>query len=250
MSSGIKQDPKRIVVYGTGGAGKSELATLVAEVGYKPVLLDIERGTSHLDCKRIDSIETWDELRTVLNPTMKHLDGYDFVWIDSGTKAQEFATAWTIANVKHEKGHFVQGGIEGYGFGKGFTHLYDTYMQLLGDLDALCRRGINVGIICHDCVAKVPNPSGEDFKRYEPLLSSPESGKSSIRLAVKNWCDHLLYIGYDRVVTEDGKATGHGTRTIYGQELPAWMAKSRPSIDPVPYKRGDAQIWRMIFNKE
>jgi len=249
VSRGVKQEAKRIVLYGTGGAGKSELATLVADVGFKPVILDIEHGTAHLDCDRIDSIETWDDLRAVLNPTANHLAGYDFVWIDSGTKAEELATDWMLANVKHEKGHHVDS-IEGYGFGKGFTHLYETYLQLLGDLDALCRRGVNVGIICHDTTATVPNPAGENFKRYEPRLSSPESGKSSIRSRVREWCDHLLYIGYDRIVGNDGKAKGSGTRTIYGQELPTWLAKSRPSIDPVPYIRGDSQLWKTIFNKE
>lgn len=249
VSRGIKQEAKRIVLYGTGGIGKSECFANLEQVGFKPVIIDIEHGTTHIDCARIDTIETWDELRAVLNPTNGNLDGFDFVVIDSGTKAEELATAWTLANIKHEKGHLVSS-IEGYGFGKGLTHLYETYLQLLGDLDALCRRGINVGIICHDTTATVPNPAGENFKRYEPRLSSPESGKSSIRSRVREWCDHLLYIGYDRVVGDDGKAKGSGTRTIYGQELPTWLAKSRPSIDPVFYKRGDAEIWKLIFNKE
>ena len=34
----------------------------------------------------------------------------------------------------------------------------------------------NVILICHDCTATVPNPTGEDWLRYEPRLQSPGSG--------------------------------------------------------------------------
>ena len=41
--------------------------------------------------------------------------------------------------------------IEGYGFGKGFQHVYDTFLPLLADLDRHVRAGRSVVLICHEC---------------------------------------------------------------------------------------------------
>src|SRR5690606_13160109 len=139
--------------------------------------------------------------------------------------------------------------IEGYGFGKGLTHLYETFLQVLGDLDGMIRRNKFVICTAHECTANVPNPAGEDWIRYEPRLQSPASGKNSIRHRVKEWCDHLLFVGYD-VAVEDGKGVGAGTRTIYPCELPICMAKSRDLADPIPYPKGSANLWKKLLNKE
>ena len=51
-------------------------------------------------------------------------------------------------------------------------------------------------------------------------MENPSSGKASVRLRLREWLDHLLFIGYDVECTKqmDGKAKGQGTRTIYPQE--------------------------------
>lgn len=248
VQSGTLNSPMKTILYGTGGIGKTELCSLLKDVGVKPLILDLEQGSKFLDVDRIDDIATWDELRSVLVDD-SIWQGYGAVVIDSFTKAEELATSWTIANVKHEKGHFVDS-IEGYGFGKGFTHVYETFLQLLGDLDMRCRRGQHVAGVAHDCVSNVPNPAGEDWIRYEPRLQSPNSGKASIRLRVKEWTDHLLFVGYDTFVTKDGKGTGSGTRMIYPSELPTHMAKSRCLSEPLVYERGNPQLWKQLLNKE
>jgi len=119
-------------------------------------------------------------------------------------------------------------------------------LGLLGDLDNHVRAGRNIVLICHDCTATVPNPAGEDWLRYEPRLQSPASGKASIRLRVREWADHVLFLGYDINVSPDGKGRGHGTRTLYRSENPAWMAKSRTGSDPIPVN-ADTNIWGEII---
>jgi hypothetical protein len=249
VSSGIGTGPLKAVVYGPGGVGKSELCSLLKDVGIRPRFLDIEEGSSYLDVDRITGIETWDDLRCVLH-TQSFWQGYDAVVIDSLTKAEELAVAWTLENVLKE----VQGGspvrvksIEGYGWGKGYVHVFETFLQLLGDLDAHVRAGRHVVCVAHDCTARVPNPAGEDWIRYEPRLQSADKG--NIRAKAKEWSDHMLYIGFDQYVTEDGKAKGSGTRTIYTSELPTWMAKSRCLSEPVVYEKGDATIWQQLLAK-
>lgn len=241
VTSGKVHGPQRVVLYGPGGIGKSTLASLAP----KPLILDIEEGTREIDVQRVEGIDTFQALRECLHGDVG--DGYETIVLDSATKAEELAVAHTLATVAHEKGHHVTS-IEGYGFGKGLTHVYDTFLLLLSDLDRQIRAGRNVILIAHDCVESVPNPTGDDWIRYEPHLQRPKSGKASIRNRVVQWADHVLFVGYD-VVAEDGKGRGAGTRTIYPRELPSHLAKSRMLADPLPYENAeDGEVWTDLFN--
>ena len=51
----------------------------------------------------------------------------------------------------------------------------------------------------------VSSSQGEEFIRWEPhLYSGDKKGRGSIRERVKNWAEHIIFIGYD-VFVEDGK---------------------------------------------
>ena len=231
--------------YGPGGIGKTKLASLLKLVGINPLVLDLEGGSNFLDVQRIAGIESFQELRDVLRDEQL-LAPFGAVVIDSFTKAEELAIRHTLETVKNDGGQYVDG-IEGYGFGKGYTHAYETFLKLLGDLDGLARKGKHIVGICHDCTANVPNPHGEDWIRYEPRLQNTPKG--SIRHRVREWCDHLLFVGYDVAVGKDGKGKGAGTRTIYPTEMPTHMAKSRFLSDPIVYQDGQPDLWKALFSK-
>ncbi len=231
---------QRVVIYGPGGIGKSNLARLAPQ----PVFIDIENGTRALDVSRVGGVETWADLRLCLQSDA--LDTCQTIVIDSITRAEELAVAHTLATVPHDKGHRVTS-IEAYGFGKGPQHVYDTFLPLLSDLDRHIRAGRNVVLIAHDCINEVPNPAGDDYLRYEPHLQQPKSGKASIRERVFQWADHVLFVGYD-VVAEDRKGRGGGTRTIWPVERPDHRAKSRTLTEPIPYTSAqDGTIWKRII---
>jgi len=195
----IQPQGHRVGIYGPGGIGKTTLAaTAPGPVAFfdlddsLPVLLPSLAG---YDVRRVEGIDGWEDMRVAL-----HGDGWDdirTIVIDSATKAEELALGWTLANVPHEKDGVLIRRIEDYGFGKGWQHNFETFLKPLGDLDRHVRAGRHVVLICHDCTATVPNPKGEDWLRYEPRLQNPSSGKASIRLRVREWLDHLLYLGYD-----------------------------------------------------
>lgn len=248
-SCGIAATAHKVVIYGAGGVGKSELCANLRHVGIKAKFVDVEDSTKFLDVERVDPApESLDELHHVLRDPST-LEGFDALVIDSLTKVEELAVKWTIANVSHEKQGYAIKSIESYGWGKGYVHVYETFMTVLQDLDTISRRGTHVICTAHDCTANVPNPTGQDFIRYEPRLQSPPSGKGSIRHRVLEWCDHLLFVGYDVTIT-DGKVEGSGTRTIQPVPLPTAMAKSRTLSSTVPYPQGDAELWKQLFNLE
>ena len=233
-------------MFGPGGVGKSMLASLI-ERYCRAVFIDIEEGTHFLDVTRISPTpETFEDLLRAVRLLANDPECQTIV-IDSLTKAEELAVDYTIRTVRHEKKDVKITSVESYGFGKGYTHVYESFLLLLQELDRAARNGKHVIGICHDCVATVPNPAGEDWIRYEPRLQAPPSGKGSIRHRVKEWCDHLLYIGFDTHVSDDGKASGSGTRTIYPVEMPTHWAKSRSLSEPIPYLHGDDTLWTTLF---
>jgi len=240
----------RVVLYGPGGIGKTSLAAqLPGPVAFFDLDDSLPRLASQLDTANlmpVSGVDSWDALRDALQA-----EGWDqikSIVIDTGTRAEELAISKTLESVPHEKGTKVQR-LEDYGFGKGYTHVYDTFLPLLAELDRHSRAGRHVAIICHDCTNTVPNPAGEDWLRYEPRLQSPNSGKASIRLRVREWADHVLFLGYDVDVGKDGKGRGAGTRTIYPAELPHCMAKSRTTQTPAPLVHGQgAAFWKELFN--
>ncbi len=238
----------RIVLYGPGGIGKSTLSCLapgpVAMFDLDESLPVLRPQLPNNDQVNRVVVRTWQEIRDTL-----HMDGWDeikTVIIDSVTKAEELCAAWVIKNVKHEKKEVLIERLEDYGWGKGLSHVYDEFLSLLADLDAHVRAGRNIILIAHDCTATVPNPHGEDWLRYEPRLQSPASGKNSIRLKVREWADHVIFLGYD-VSVESGKGQGSGTRTLYPCELPHCMAKSRTVDTVMPVTKNDPSIWTKII---
>lgn len=236
----------RVLIYGPGGIGKT---TLCSALPGKTVFIDIEESLGKLGIQNVSvvpDVSDWKALRDSINAS--GWDGVSNIVIDSLTRAEEMAIAHTLKTVPVEKGTYPTS-IEGYGYGKGFTHVYETFLPLLSDIDRHIRAGRNVVMICHDCTANVPNPSGDDWLRYEPRLQSPSSGKASVRLKVREWCDHVLFFGYDVAVSEDGKGRGSGTRTIYTSELPHYMAKSRSTSDAIPISSDEdvSLLWQKII---
>lgn len=235
----------RILLYGPGGIGKTTLGTLApGPVAFVDSDESLSRLKSQLEIEpAVAPVRDWATLRAALQS--EGWDGTKTIVLDSITKIEEWCIAHCLETVPHEKGHYVNK-VEDYGYGKGYQFVFDTFLPLLGDLDRLARRNVNVILIAHDCVTTVPNPQGADWIRYEPRLQSPNSGKASIRLRVKEWCDHVLFIGYDVAVDKEGLGSGSGTRTLYPAELPHCLAKSRTTQLPIVVNDGK-EVWEQIL---
>lgn len=252
MSTVVKSPPKftitrgtarkahRTMVYGVGGIGKTSLAASAPGV----VMIDLEGGTEDIDVQRVSGIKTWADLRAVLHSDV--FDNAKAIGIDSFSRAEEMCRQHVIETVRTDKGNVVTS-IEGYGFGKGYTHLVEEWRRLLADLEVHYGKGRDIVAVAHGNIGKTPNPTGDDYIRHEPRLTHVE--KASVRNVTIEWCDHVLFIGYD-VASIDGKGKGSGSRAIYSTEEATHIAKSR-TLDPKPYvfNKGDASIWDKMRNQ-
>ncbi len=236
----------RIGIVGTGGIGKTTLAGGLPN----PISIDMEGKAAVLNIPCYDKgVSTYANVMALLRSDL--LDQYDSIVIDSLTRLELLATQHVVATIPDpDTGHPVNS-LDDYGWGKGYTFVYDAMIAILAQLDVLFGKGKNIACIMHECSNVVPNPTGADFQRWEPRLQSPASGKNSVRLMVKEWLDDLLFIGYDVAPSkEKGKVTGSGTRTIYTAERPHIMAKSLTLSRDYAYDKGDFTIWDDLFKNK
>lgn len=250
VSSGRQAGAQRVLLYGPGGVGKTALAAMAP----RPLFIDLENGSRSFDVARIaeEHVATFADVRAALQQSAEAFDGFDSIVIDTMTKLEELALAHVLATVPHDKPGVKITGIESYGFGKGYRHTYDSSSLIFQDCDRLVRMGKNIILIAHSCTNEAPNPTGDNWLRYEPRLQHPRK-ENSVRDRAFGWADHVLFVGYD-VATNEGKGVGSGTRTIYTQELPSHVAKTRGAFDPsaevpasLPYEKGDSAVWNLIL---
>lgn len=252
VSSGVEVGPERTAIYGTGGIGKSTLAAAIGNLGKNALFLDADAGSKRVACNRLgpqQGLVDWQSLRAALaNDSL--LAPYDVVILDSISRCEEWCVAHVIKTIPAgsiEKRFGSVDRLEDYGYGKGFQHVYEEMKKLLADLDRQVLAGRDVVVVAHSCKANVPNPKGEDFIRYEPRLQTSSTGKADVRSLFKEWLDHLVFVDYDISVGDDQKAIGHGTRTIYCQERPTHVAKSRSLRKPIVYDEGSFDLWTQLF---
>jgi hypothetical protein len=162
----------KVCLYGPGGVGKTSLASNLKSIGMKVLFVDAEDSSKFLDVDRVTPAD-WNDVRQLLQ-TRELLAPYDVIVVESFTKLEDWANRWVCANVAHEKGKSVViNSIEDYGWGKGYVHIYEAFLGLMVDLDAIARTGKHVVITAHVCTESVPNPEGENWLQYQPRLQSP-----------------------------------------------------------------------------
>lgn len=246
---------EKIIVYADSGMGKTTLGSMAPT----PVFIGLDDGGRKIVNPKtgeplnfIDGIETFDDVRAALHQ-YSLFDDYQTVVIDTGTRMEDLALDWTLDNVKTEKGA-ITNRIEGYGWGKGYRHLYDTMRFPLTDLDPLVRKGKNILILCQMAQVSVANSGGEDFLCDVPKLQA-QHGKTcpAVWSLYNEWADHVLKIGLNDLSSRDGKAASSGERVIFVHGQVHFKAKSRTIPCEYPLitfsEPADDAIWQYLFDE-
>jgi|DEB0MinimDraft_6_1074348.scaffolds.fasta_scaffold04533_7 hypothetical protein len=227
ISSGKISAPVRAVFYGPEGIGKSTFGTWAP----KPLFIDVERGTRHLEVDRIDDINGWEHIESAVTDLTKDHHGYQTLVIDTIDWAEKLATEYLCSI--HNKD-----GIEGFGYGKGFIYVKELFDRLLGKLDALVDSGMHVMILAHSISRKHEDPGrAGSYDRYELKLSRHVSP------LIKEWADLLVFMNYKTVITEGDRGNivaGGKERLLYTTHTAAYDAKNRHELDDILPMEWDA----------
>jgi len=215
ITTGKQQRAQRVVLYGVESVGKSTFAAQFP----KPLFLDIEQGTSHLDVDRCD-INSWKQLTEALAEA-KATD-YQTIVIDSADWAERLCVEDLLATSKKTS-------IEDFGFGKGWVMVAERMSRMLASVDTLIDAGKNVVLIAHSRIVKFEAPDAlAPYDRYELKLSKQSSP------LLKEFADELWFLRFKTKVstseTGRGKGLGGKERILLTTHSAAYDAKTRSGL--------------------
>ena len=206
----------KVVVYGPEGIGKSTLAARFP----RPVFIDTEGSTRHMDVSRTDKPSSW----TMLMEQVQYIRGDPGVCSTLVIDTADWAEQLCIASICADK---KLSGIEDMGYGKGYVYLAEEFGRMLNLLEEIVDRGVHVVLTAHAMMRKFEQPDEMGaYDRWELKLQKKTSA------LVKEWSDLLLFANYKTlsVAADDKgkkfKAQG-GRRVIYTSHHPCWDAKNR-----------------------
>lgn len=219
--------PRRIMVYGTHGIGKSTFGAMAE----RPVFIQTEDGLADIESERFPLATDFKQVIDALGSLYSEEHDYQTVVIDSLDWLERLIHAKTCRDRGVKS-------IEDIGYGKGHIFALDAWREVLAGLDALrSERGMQVILIAHAAVEKFSNPETEAYDRYAPRLNKHASA------LVQEWCDEVLFASY-RVLTkttDEGfnrkrvQGIGSGERVLKTTERPAHVAKNRLGLpDELP----------------
>ncbi|MCW5753121.1 MAG: ATP-binding protein [Phycisphaeraceae bacterium] len=227
IERGTRAAPRRVLLYGTHGIGKSTFGAMAE----RPIFIQTEDGLANIECDRFPLAAGYGDVLAALGQLYTQEHKYRTVVIDSLDWLERLIWGEVCAKRGVES-------IEDIGYAKGYVFALTQWREVLAGLDALRNeRGMQVVLIAHAQIEKFANPETDTYDRYSPRLQKLASA------LVQEWCDEVLFATY-RVLTKttkegfDRKRTqgvGTGERIIRTTERPAHVAKNRLNLpDEIP----------------
>lgn len=219
LTTGIQKKALRVGIYGQPGIGKT---TLAAEFP-NPVFIDVEDGSNQLPVARLPRPTSWAML---MDECKEVRDGN----VPCSTLVVDTADAAEMLCIQSLCAEHGWDGLEGAGYGKGYTYAAERFGKFLDLLGEVVDSGRNIVLTSHAMARKFERPDETGaYDRYEPKLSK------KVTPMYKEWCDMLLFLDYKIYVetesNKDGKVTKAkakgGRRVMRTTHHPCWDAKNR-----------------------
>ncbi len=219
--------PRRTLLFGTAGIGKSTFASMAE----RPIFIPTEDGLNDVSCDRFPLATEYAEVLAALGDLYTEPHEYRTVVIDS----LDWLERLIWAKVCQDRNI---ASIEEIAFAKGYIFALTQWREVLAGLDALRNdRGMAVILIAHSHIEKFADPQCDTFDRYVPRLQKHAAA------LVQQWCDEVLFATYcvHTKTTDEGfgrkrvQGVGTGERIIRTTERPAHVAKNRLNLpDEIP----------------
>lgn len=212
--------PPRILVHGVAGIGKTSLAAEFPA----PILLDIEEGTpTGLDIPTFGVLPSYAAISDAMAALAQEDHDFRTVIVDSVDAMEPFVFAETCARNNWAS-------IEDPGYGKGYSAADNVWLELMAGFDYLRReRQMTIIWIAHSEIRQFDQPGAQPYSRYDLRMHKRGAAILTDR------ADAILFVNTKTAVKEvdagfnkkKAHAEGGGTRHIFTDARPAFIAKNR-----------------------
>lgn len=225
--SGKIKRPRRIMLSGTHGIGKSTWAASSPS----PIFLATEDGLSDIGVDRTPLLKELGQFNAWISNLITQEHEYKTLVVDTIDWLEKLIFDYVCLE------HNV-GSIDEINYGKGYGFAVKHWDFILRGLDALReKKNMAIILLSHSRIVKVSPPDADTYDRYEPDLHK------SVSPMIQEWCDEVFFATYKiNVIKHDegfnktrGMAVGCGDRIMYTEEGPTHIAKRRiPLPNPMP----------------
>jgi len=223
--------PPRIVIYGPHGVGKNTFAASAPN----PVLINIEDG--HPTGNPLSSFPVAKSFEDVMEAmTALYSEEHDFetLIVDSLDWLEPLVWAETVKRNNAANPNKTWTSVEDAGYGRGYVATLDVWRDYLDAVNALRNdKGMAVIQTAHAEVKRFDSPETEPFDRYQIKLDKRASA------LIQEHADMVLFANFKTSVTKTDvgmkkvvRGIGAGTRALYTEERPAFLAKNRHNLPP------------------
>ena len=227
VTNGRSPAPRRLMIYGTQGVGKSQYASHAPS----PIFVQCEDGLGEIDCAKFPVATSFEQAMQALSELYTEQHPYRTVVVDPLDWLERLIWADVCRKRNVDS-------IEDIGYAKGYVFALTQWREFLEGLSALRNdKGMTTILIAHARIERFENPETESYDRYVPRLH---------RLAsqiLQEWCDEVLFATF-RIYTKqtdegfDRKrhhGVGTGERILRTVERPSHVAKNRLNLpDELP----------------
>jgi len=225
ISTGKKQKPYFMVIYGVDKVGKTSFAADAPN----PVFVGPEQGSNHLDTSRLEDVTSWDALTKNIDELITDSHEFKTVALDSLDWIEQLLFKHICDEDKVETIGDSKGG-----YGKGYDYAITKWVELINKLETLrSKRNMNIIAIAHSHVKTFNDPNQTlPYDRY--MLKLNDKAAAKWREAV----DCVLFANFEDTVfklnksDKKAKVTGGETRKLYTQRRAAFDAGNRLDLPP------------------
>ena len=225
---GASSRPKITMLYGVTGIGKSSEAARMPKCVFVPT----EDNQDHIESATILPLcNSFDDVMGELTEIANAEHDFETLTVDSISSLDKLINGKVCQENNVDQIDKIP-----YGKGKEFAikHWHDFWNIIAWIRD---NRNMDVVLIAHPEIKKVPNPEGESYDGYKPMLN-----EKAMEMLKQN-CNAVFFANH-KVMTrsvdkgfgnKDHKGVGNGTAVMYTQARPAHIAKSA-CTPPLPYE--------------
>lgn len=240
IRKGTQQLPRRTLIYGVHGIGKSTFGMMAP----KPIFIPTEDGIRDLEVDSFPLAETYDDLMTNCHTLLVEDHNYETVVVDSLDWLEKLIHK-EVCRANNKKS------IEDIGFGKGYVmanQYWEAFLDLCNKLNS--KKKMGVVLIAHSKIERFNSPEVDPYDRFTPDLHK------QVCNMIQEWSDEVLFANYKTFTKavdvgfnkEVVRGVGTGERVLYTTERPSHQAKNRLSLpDEIPL---DYTAYASYFNKK